>query len=230
MPADARPPARRPGRRLRALGDAFHRTVKYALRPVDQEAFAQLFPTLRDGLVDSLYQAFKQARCRPPQGSRRRRRSAAPAWRTCTLQPAPPWQCLQTAAALLLHCCTPEYHAPCWPCDSRQPPAAMPLPLSCAHRSCAPAHNMQVVHQMRVFAEAEYEEAAEEHGLRDKLAALEELCEAQVGACLAACCRARASAWFVPSGAEQGCLEDAAAGPAQHAGACSDPQQSCLHG
>lgn len=59
---------------------------------------------------------------------------------------------------------------------------------------------------MRVFAEAEYEEAAEEHGLRDKLAALEELCEAQVGACLAACCRARASAWFAPSGAEQDAL------------------------
>lgn len=40
---------------------------------------------------------------------------------------------------------------------------------------------------MRVFAEAEYEEAAEEHDLRDKLAALEELCEAQVGAVLSAC-------------------------------------------
>ncbi|PRW57900.1 kinetochore Nnf1 [Chlorella sorokiniana] len=96
MPAEPKAAARRHGRRLRALGDAFHRTVKYALRPVDLEAFAQLFPTLRDGLVESLYEAFKQ-----------------------------------------------------------------------------------VVHQMRVFAEAEYEEAAEEHGLRDKLVALEELCEAQ---------------------------------------------------
>ncbi len=57
----------------------------------------------------------------------------------------------------------------------RSPPLTCPTPLP------RPTH-MQVVHQMRVFAEAEYEEAAEEHGLRDKLAALEELCETQVGA------------------------------------------------
>ena len=52
MPAEA---PRRHGRRLRALGDAFHRTVKYALRPVDHEAFAELFPGLREALVASLY-------------------------------------------------------------------------------------------------------------------------------------------------------------------------------
>ncbi len=98
MPADAKAPSRRHGRRLRALGDAFHRTVKYALRPVDQEAFAQLFPTLRDGLVASLYEAFKQARCRA--ASARRRRPAAAAWRSaaCTLLFS---ACAQLAAALL---------------------------------------------------------------------------------------------------------------------------------
>ena len=65
MPAEA---PRRHGRRLRALGDAFHRTVKYALRPVDHEAFAELFPGLREALVASLYAAFKQVRParRPP--------------------------------------------------------------------------------------------------------------------------------------------------------------------
>lgn len=51
---------RRVGRRLRALGDAFHRTVKYALRPLDYEAFAEQFPSQREALVQELYAGYKQ--------------------------------------------------------------------------------------------------------------------------------------------------------------------------
>lgn len=90
MPADAKPAPRRHGRRLRALGDAFHRTVKYALRPVDQEAFAQQFPTLRDALVENLYQAFKQARSRASAAA-----AAASCRRLCIyLLSHCAWQCL----------------------------------------------------------------------------------------------------------------------------------------
>lgn len=49
------------GRRLRALGDAFHRTVKYALRGIDREAFGELFPGMRTNLVDVLYEGYRQA-------------------------------------------------------------------------------------------------------------------------------------------------------------------------
>lgn len=51
----------RHGRRLRALGDAFHRTVKYALRPLDWEQFAAQFPGLAEPLVADLYSGYKQA-------------------------------------------------------------------------------------------------------------------------------------------------------------------------
>ncbi|PSC74379.1 Embryo defective isoform 1 [Micractinium conductrix] len=50
----------RHGRRLRALGDAFHRTVKYALRPLDWEQFAAQFPGLAEPLVADLYSGYKQ--------------------------------------------------------------------------------------------------------------------------------------------------------------------------
>lgn len=76
---------------------------------------------------------------------------------------------------MLVVCSLPVCRYMTLPLLPRSPPLTCPTPLP------RPTH-MQVVHQMRVFAEAEYEEAAEEHGLRDKLAALEELCETQVGA------------------------------------------------
>ncbi|EFN55687.1 hypothetical protein CHLNCDRAFT_57859 [Chlorella variabilis] len=52
---------KRHGRRLRALEDAFHRTVKYALRPVDYEQFQEQFPAFKDPLVQDLYSGYKQA-------------------------------------------------------------------------------------------------------------------------------------------------------------------------
>lgn len=53
--------ARRHGRRLRALHDAFHRTVKYALRPMDWAQFGEHFPGILEDLVADLYSAYKQA-------------------------------------------------------------------------------------------------------------------------------------------------------------------------
>ncbi|KAL4436810.1 hypothetical protein ABPG75_003949 [Micractinium tetrahymenae] len=53
--------ARRHGRRLRALHDAFHRTVKYALRPMDPDQFAEHFPGMADELLADLYSGYKQA-------------------------------------------------------------------------------------------------------------------------------------------------------------------------
>ena len=53
-----------PGRRLRALGDAFHRTVKYALRAPDAEQFGEALPGVREALVRDLFSAYKQARRR----------------------------------------------------------------------------------------------------------------------------------------------------------------------
>ncbi len=52
--------ARRHGRRLRALHDAFHRTVKYALRPMEPEHFAEHFPGLGENIVLDLYSGYKQ--------------------------------------------------------------------------------------------------------------------------------------------------------------------------
>lgn len=52
---------RRHGRRLRALHDAFHRTVKYALRPMDPERFAEHFPGIGGDLTKDLYAGYKQA-------------------------------------------------------------------------------------------------------------------------------------------------------------------------
>lgn len=50
------------GRRLRALEDAFHRTVKYALRPLEYEQFQDQFPVFDEMLVQDLYSGYKQAR------------------------------------------------------------------------------------------------------------------------------------------------------------------------
>ncbi|KAL4432592.1 hypothetical protein ABPG77_000529 [Micractinium sp. CCAP 211/92] len=52
--------ARRHGRRLRALHDAFHRTVKYALRPMEPEHFAEHFLGLGENIVLDLYSGYKQ--------------------------------------------------------------------------------------------------------------------------------------------------------------------------
>lgn len=87
---------RQHGRRLRALEDAFHRTVKYALRSLDYEQFAEQFPGLSEHLVADLFRGYKQA-----------------------------------------------------------------------------------LHHTRVNIEADFGELCEEHGLRDKLATLETLCEEQ---------------------------------------------------
>ena len=51
---------RRQGRRLRAMEDAFHRTVKYALRGASLEEFAGYFPTLSPQLVEVIYDAYRQ--------------------------------------------------------------------------------------------------------------------------------------------------------------------------
>ncbi|GAB4821157.1 hypothetical protein N2152v2_008203 [Parachlorella kessleri] len=49
------------GRRLRALNDAFHRTTKYALRPVELEEFAAYFPGLAPEVIEVVYDAYQQA-------------------------------------------------------------------------------------------------------------------------------------------------------------------------
>lgn len=67
-PLQASQQQRRHGRRLRALGDACHRTVKYALRPLDYEQFAAQFPTLGEAVVSGLYDAYKQVRGSQPGG------------------------------------------------------------------------------------------------------------------------------------------------------------------
>ncbi|KAL4858237.1 hypothetical protein ACK3TF_001720 [Chlorella vulgaris] len=51
----------RHGRRLRALEDAFHRTVKYALRPQDYDQFQEQFPVFHDALVQDLHSGYQQA-------------------------------------------------------------------------------------------------------------------------------------------------------------------------
>lgn len=79
---------KRHGRRLRALEDAFHRTVKYALRPVDYEQFQEQFPAFKDPLVQDLYSGYKQVR--PPAAP-----AAAPATRHC--------RCCSRVAALFGH-------------------------------------------------------------------------------------------------------------------------------
>lgn len=48
------------GRRLRAMEEAFHRTVKYALRGASLEEFAGYFPTLSPQLVGVIYDAYRQ--------------------------------------------------------------------------------------------------------------------------------------------------------------------------
>lgn len=51
----SQPEVRRHGRRLRALGDAFHRSVKYSLRPLDWQQFAEQFAALPEPVVRDLY-------------------------------------------------------------------------------------------------------------------------------------------------------------------------------
>eukprot|EP00887_Chlorella_sp_A99_P007933 scaffold12.g7933.t1 len=53
--------AKRQGRRVRALGDAFHRTVKWALRGVDEAQFAACFPSLPYYYVPVLFKAYREA-------------------------------------------------------------------------------------------------------------------------------------------------------------------------
>lgn len=50
----------RHGRRLRALEDAFHRTVKYALRPQDYDQFQEQFPVFHNALVQDLHSGYQQ--------------------------------------------------------------------------------------------------------------------------------------------------------------------------
>ena len=94
MASQQQAPARRAGRRLRALTDAFHRTVKYALRPLDYEAFAEHFPGAREALVAELYEGYKQvgaaaaaAGCRRLLAASCRRSQVV---RSHTLHPSPP--------------------------------------------------------------------------------------------------------------------------------------------
>lgn len=75
---------RRHGRRLRALHDAFHRTVKYALRPMDPERFAEHFPGIGGDLTKDLYAGYKQVCCR-----RARRLPALPTARPGDVDPQP---------------------------------------------------------------------------------------------------------------------------------------------
>lgn len=60
-PAGDQKDRKRDGRRLRALEDAFHRTVKYALRPLDYEQFQDQFPVFDEVLVQDLYSGYRQA-------------------------------------------------------------------------------------------------------------------------------------------------------------------------
>lgn len=53
---------KRQGRRVRALGDAFHRTIKWALRGLDEEAFARAFPSLPYYYIPVLHRAYQQVR------------------------------------------------------------------------------------------------------------------------------------------------------------------------
>jgi hypothetical protein len=62
------------GRRLRALDNAFHTSVKYALRPLDYDQFAEQFPAFTEYRLGDLYEAYKQVRQLPSAGA------AAGAW------------------------------------------------------------------------------------------------------------------------------------------------------
>ena len=50
------------GRRLRALSDAFHKTSKYALRPLEPAEFEAFFPGLPVEFVEVAYDAYRQVR------------------------------------------------------------------------------------------------------------------------------------------------------------------------
>lgn len=48
------------GRRLRALADAYHRTIKFGLRGVSLQEFASAFPGEPERLLEVVYDAYKQ--------------------------------------------------------------------------------------------------------------------------------------------------------------------------
>lgn len=53
---------KRQGRRMRALGDAFHRTIKWALQGVDEATFASAFPSLPYYYIPVLFKAYREVR------------------------------------------------------------------------------------------------------------------------------------------------------------------------
>lgn len=60
MNMNRQPQSKRPGRRLRALEDALHRTVKFALRGSQVDEFMAYFPAIPDEVVDVVYDAYRQ--------------------------------------------------------------------------------------------------------------------------------------------------------------------------